>query len=546
MNTKTSGVLLIVLDGFGIAPSGKGNAISLAKHKNIQTLEQMYPHTTLSASGESVGLPAHEAGNTEVGHINLGAGRIIYQSLPRINMSIADGSFFENAEFVAVINHVKKHKSNLHVMGLLGNGTVHASNDHLYALLQFFREQSVNNIFIHSITDGRDSPPQSAETYLKQLQNRIERLNIGTIASIMGRYYAMDRDLRWDRVEKAYLCLTQGKGQKAESWKTALEVSYKNGKSDEFILPTNITRNGKPVALVQPNDGIIFYNYRIDRPRELTKAFVLDDFRGGANKVSYDPYAIKYYKKHEVEQKPLSDPFNRGKKLDNLYFVTMTEYDKAIPAHIAYPPRLVRNSFGEVIAHHDIRQLRLAESEKERFVTFYFNGRREKPFIHEDRLIEPSPKVPTYDKKPEMSAYKLLDVLTDKLKKQNYKFILCNFANPDMVGHTGNLKAGIQAIQVIDDIIGKLIPIVLQHNYVVFITADHGNVEEMLDSKTGKALTEHTANPVPLFIISKELKGKSIVLQRGILADVAPTMLSFLNIPKPDEMTGRNLIEELM
>lgn len=546
MKIDSNGVVLIVLDGYGIAPPSPGNAITQANLSFMPTLSQEFPHTHLSASGESVGLPAHEAGNTEVGHINLGAGRIIYQSLPRINMSIADGTFFSNDVFLHAVEHVKNNASDMHIIGLMGSGMVHASMDHLYALLYLCKEQQLQRVFIHAITDGRDSPPKSAESYLQLVQQKIDRIKLGRIATVMGRYYAMDRDLRWDRVELAYRCLTLGGDKKASSWMEAVSTSYAQGQTDEFIKPTNIYEGTAPGALIKPGDGVIFYNYRIDRPRELTKAFVLDDFKKDANKISYDPFATKYYSKHEVEQPTLSLPFERGKKLENVFFATMTEYDKELPVSgVAYPPHVVENPLGEILAHHDIAQLRLSESEKERFVTFYFSGLREEAFSKEDRVIEPSPKVPTYDKKPEMSADKLTEQLIKKISSKKYKFILLNFANPDMVGHTGNLPAAIKALQFIDGYLKEITAVLLEYNYTGIITADHGNIEEMIDLTTGEVSTEHTQNLVPCHFIANQLKGKSIHLQPGILADIAPTILNLLDIPKPDTMTGRNLLEEL-
>jgi len=539
-------VILIVLDGYGIAPPSPGNAIYLAHPKNINSFLYSFPNTQLKASGEAVGLPAGEVGNTEVGHLNLGAGRIVYQSLPRINLSIADGSFYKNKAFSGAISHLKKTNGRLHFIGLVSEGSVHADVDHLYALLFFCQENHFKKVYLHAITDGRDAPPKAAKISLGNLQQKLDHLGFGEIATVMGRYYAMDRDRRWQRTEKAYFCLTQGQGLRAYSWSEAVDRSYRNGKSDEFIEPTNILlKKEEPKALIEEGDVVIFYNYRIDRPRQLTKAFVLDNFELEANKTSYDPYATKYYKKHVVEEEILNPPFKRDKKIDDLYFVTMTEYEKNLPVVVAFPPSIIKMPLGRVLAENGLPQLRIAESEKERFVTYYFNGLRETKFSFEDRLIVPSPKVATYDLKPEMSAYQITEILIKKMYESKYPFILVNFANPDMVGHTSNLQAGVKAVLAVDDCLGKIVEIVLKLDYTAFITADHGNIEEMINLKTGEVSTEHSANPAPFIAINNKLQGTVTKLQSGILADIAPTILSLLNIPRPLEMTGRNLLEEI-
>lgn len=539
--------ILIVLDGYGIAPPGPGNAIYLANPLNLNSYFYTFPNTTLKASGSAVGLPAGEVGNTEVGHLNLGAGRIVYQDLPRINMSIADGSFYKNEVFLEAINFVKNNNSNLHIIGLVGEGAVHSSVEHLYALLYLSKEHNLNNIFIHVITDGRDSSPKSGLSSVKALQEKLDSFKIGSISSVMGRYYAMDRDRRWERTEKAYVCLTKGIGNKAASAFDAIQHSYDQNKTDEFIEPTYLVdANGNPKGLIKENDAVIFYNYRIDRPRQLTKAFVLDNFQSDANKsLSFDPYAIKYYKTHLPKEEIVNPPFNRGPKINNLYFVTMTEYEKNLPVHIAYPPIRVHMSLGKIISNAGLNQLRMAESEKERFVTFYFDGQNEINMTGEDKLIIPSPKVPTYDFKPEMSAYELTNVLITKMREKKYKFILLNFANADMVGHTGNIQATIQAVKAIDDCLGKIVREVLNLDYNLLITADHGNAEQKINPQTGEISTEHTSNQVPFVVINTKLQGKFIRMQTGILADVAPTILNLLELPKPQEMTGRNLLEEI-
>lgn len=541
------GVVLLIFDGLGISLPGPGNAYTQAQPQNFEAAMRMYPHTQLRASGEAVGLPANEVGTTEVGHLNLGAGSIIYQSLPRINLAIADGTFFTNTAFKHALEHAKRNNSTLHLMGLLGNGTVHASTAHLYALLFMCKENGVNNVALHLFTDGRDSPPKAAMGYLDEIQHHLDQLQIGRIATIVGRYYAMDRDHRWERIEKAYKVLTLGEGQTFKSWREVIDSAYQSGKTDEFIEPSIIVPDGQQPALIKQNDAVIFYNFRIDRPREITKAFVLENFEQDANKASFDLYAIKYNQKHLTpdEAAPKNPPFKRGPKIPNLFFVMMTEYEKDLPAEIAFPPNIVTMPLGRILSDNGYTQVRIAESEKEAFVTHYFNGLRSAPFPMEDRIIIPSPKVPTYDQKPEMSAFEVANQIIAKIKEGNHRFILANFANADMVGHTGNLQAAIQAVKVIDQCFGMILSAVLENDYALIITADHGNVEEMIDQRTGGTSTEHSGNPVPFIAMSRELQNKERTLQTGILADVAPTILKLLNIPQPQTMTGRDLLQEL-
>jgi len=538
-------VVLVVLDGWGIAPPGPGNAISRSKLPNYTHYWYSYPHTTLAASGESVGLPRGEDGNTETGHLNLGAGRIVYQDLPRINMAIADGSFYKNPAFLSALNHVKKTGGKLHLLGLVGSGGVHSNIEHVYALLNFCKEQQFMNVFLHLITDGRDSPPTLGHTYIEQVEKEVQMLSIGTIASVMGRYYAMDRDMRWDRTERAYRSLTLGEGKKSLTPQQAVDAAYKAGQTDEFIEPTLITNaDSSPKALVSANDAVIFFNFRIDRTRQLTKAFVLPEFNKDTVRVAgFDPYTIKYYKKHIVENVSFQGPFTRGPKIANLFFVTMTEYEKNLPVDaIAFPPQVVAFPLGRVLTTHELHQLRVSETEKERFVTYYFNGQREEAFPFEDRLIVPSPKVATYDLKPEMSAREMTTSLIGELNRQFYQFILVNYANADMVAHTGVIDAAVVACETIDECLGKLVPAILVQEGYCIITADHGNVEEMLDAATGGIDTEHSTFPVPFIVIGKEFESKMAELVSGILADVAPTILSLLGLPKPSDMTGRNLL----
>lgn len=543
----TKSVVLAVLDGWGLAAPGAGNAISQANTVNMNRFLAGYPHTSLAAAGEAVGLPRGEAGNTEMGHLNLGAGRIVYGDLARINMSIAEGSFFKNEAFLAAIEHAKKHNSKLHLMGLIGALGVHSNIDHLFALIHLAREHDFSNLFIHVFTDGRDSPPTSANTYITKLRDVLKKEGVGQIASVMGRYWAMDRDLRWERTEKAYLALTQGKGNLIKTPEEAIEASYAQGVTDEFVEPSIVTTpDGKPVARVEENDAVIFYNFRIDRPRELSKAFVLEDFSRANASESFDPYMVKYEKKHlPIEARAVTSPFVRGLRIPNLCFVMMTEYSKVLVengAKVAYPPEPVGVTLGTVLSENGKRQLRLAESEKERFVTYYFSGLKENPFDGEDRIILPSPKVATYDLKPEMSAREITEQLLTELKKSVYAFVLVNFANVDMVGHTGNIGAAVSACEVVDECIGKLADYITAYDGTLIITGDHGNTEEMIDHQSGQIETEHSTNDVPFILINKELTGKPQTLGTGILADVAPTILGLLGVTVPSSMTGRNLL----
>jgi 2,3-bisphosphoglycerate-independent phosphoglycerate mutase len=510
----------------------------------MNSLWENFVHTQLIAHGESVGLTKHEPGNTETGHLNLGAGSIVYQDLPRINISIADGSFFQNPQLIAAAKHAKANNSQFHLMGLVGSGGVHSNLSHFIALIQFCHQQQLEKVFLHLFTDGRDSPPTSSMNSIKQLQVVISRESVGNIATIMGRYYAMDRDFRWDRTEKAYLCLTASSGKTAPNVETAISQSYSLGVTDEFIEPTVILGpDNTPISSIKSGDSVIFVNFRIDRPRQLTKAFVLPDFEKNANIIGFDPYMIDYLGKHVTTGTEITQtkPFNRGSQLSNLFFVTMTEYEKNLPVKIAYPPQIISNPLGKVVSDNHLKQLRLAESEKERFVTYYFNGLVEEPFPGEDRQIIPSPKVPTYDKKPEMSAFETTKSLIEHINSKVYDLIIINYANPDMVGHTGNVSAAVEAVQVTDKCIGELSQSILSSGGVLLITADHGNVEEMRNYSTGQIDTEHNANPVPFIVVGSNYQtGKQI--SQGILADVSPTILSILQIPTPLDMTGRNLL----
>lgn len=555
LNSNPKFVILVVLDGWGISAPSAGNAISLANTININRYMSSYPHTQISASGESVGLPHGEAGNTETGHLNLGAGRIVYQDLMRINMSIAEGTFFQNETLLGAIEHAKKNNSNLHLMGLIGAGGVHSNIEHLFALIQLCNRNKFERVFLHLFTDGRDSPPTAAKIYIDRIKGVCKRENVGQIASIMGRYWAMDRDHRWDRTAKAYFALTRGEGNLVKTPEEAIDMSYENGKTDEFIDPSLITGpDGKPIVTIKDNDAVIFFNFRIDRPRQLSRAFVYSDLNNADSKESFDPFLVKYEKKHLVDQKPQTPPlqetFDRPPKLNNLYFATMTQYEKPLLEHgakVVIPPETVDMPLGRVISENGYKQLRASESEKERFVTFYFNGQQEIPMEQEERLIIPSPKVATYDLKPEMSSIELTDAVLNKLKtSQDYKFILINYAAPDMVGHTGNIGSAVKACQTVDECVARLANFCLAYDGALVITADHGNVEEMIDSQTGQVETEHSSNPVPLIIITKEFMGRGEMLPAGISADVAPTVLGLLGLAIPSQMSGRNLLEGMV
>lgn len=535
-------VVLIILDGWGIGPKYAGNAIDLAQTPVMNQLWAGFPKTQLVASGEAVGLPKGEDGNTETGHLNIGAGRIVYQDLPRINMSIANGSFFNNQAFLRASDHVKTHSSNLHIIGLVGSGGVHSSNQHLFALLRYCQTKNITNVYLHLITDGRDSPPSSALNYIEQINQVISETGVGKIATVVGRYYAMDRDNRWDRTKVAYDALVDGVGQQYEKIDLAIAESYKNNATDEFIKPVILTETGKSLPRITDHDAVIFFNYRVDRPRQLTKAFVLSDDQIAKLKDSFDPYAVKYHKSHLVESQATPPVFRRSRLLNNLLFITMTEYEKHLPVEIAFPPETVQMPLSRVIALNGKRQLKMAESEKERFVTYYFNGQREAPFPGEDVLITPSPKVATYDLEPEMSALEQTAKLIAAMQKDFYDLIVINYANPDMVAHTGNLQATIKACEFTDKMIGKIYQASLSSNSTLLITADHGNAEELINLETGDVDTEHSDLPVPLIIVDKELVGKHTTLPRGILGDIAPTILRILNIEKPAGMTGRSLI----
>ncbi|MFH1840721.1 MAG: 2,3-bisphosphoglycerate-independent phosphoglycerate mutase [Candidatus Shapirobacteria bacterium] len=529
--------MLIIMDGWGIAPASPGNAVTLAKTPNFNRFWAVYPHTQILAAGEAVGLPRGEEGNSETGHLNLGAGGVVFQDLLRIDMAIAGGSFFKILAFQVAIEHVQKNNSKLHLLGLLGAGGVHSSLPHLIALIQLAKQAGVKKLFLHLFTDGRDSPPTSAPIYLTQVDNELKKLSLGKIATLCGRYYAMDRDYHWERTEKAYNLLCLGQGQKFFGAVEAVKASYSANITDEFLEPTLLDKNG----LIEDNDAAIFFNFRIDRPRQLTKALVLNDLASAVNtQPVFDPYAEKYGQ-HLNRLITPNRPFKRQKVLKNFYLTTMTEYEHGLPVAAAFPPELVKMPLARLLAENNLRQLRLAETEKERFVTYYFDGQRERAFPGEERVILQSPNVATYDLQPEMAAVAITDELIKRLYSGLYQFVVVNYANPDMVGHTGVIPAAIKAVETVDKMIGPVVKVVSNLGGASILTADHGNCEEMLDPATKAINTEHSNNPVPFVLVDPKMIGQK-TLRLGVLADVAPTILEIMGIAKPEMMTGRNLL----
>ena len=507
---KNKLTMLMILDGFGENENESANAVKIANTPNIDRLMKTCPTTEIYTSGLNVGLPDGQMGNSEVGHTNIGAGRIVYQELTRITKSIEDGDFFSNPEFVAAIENCKKNNSKLHIMGLLSDGGVHSHIRHVYALLELARRKDFEDVYVHCFMDGRDTPPASGETYIAELEEKMREKGVGKIASISGRFYSMDRDKRWERVEKAYKALVHGEAQKAQSAISAIEDSYQKEVFDEFIVPTIITNGEEPVATIGKNDSVIFFNFRPDRAREITRTLVDNEF----------------------------NEFDTIKNL-NLYYVCMTSYDETMPnVKIAFKKEELTNTFGEYIASQGLTQLRIAETEKYAHVTFFFNGGEEKQYKGEDRILVPSPKVETYDLKPEMSAYEVTDKVIEAINSKKYDCIILNYANPDMVGHTGSLEAAVKAIETVDECVGRVVEAVQAQEGVMLITADHGNAEQMVDYKTGEPHTAHTTNPVPLILVGME----NAKLKQGRLADLAPTMLQIMDLPKPEEMTGESII----
>lgn len=509
MNDKLT--MLMILDGFGINENEKGNAVKLANTPNIDKLMKTCPTTVIHTSGLQVGLPEGQMGNSEVGHTNIGAGRIVYQELTRITKSIEDGDFFSIPEFVEAIENCKKHHSKLHVLGLLSDGGVHSHMRHLFAILELAKRKDFEDVYVHCFLDGRDTPPASGENYIAKLEEKMKEKGIGKIASISGRFYAMDRDKRWQRVQKAYDALVNGIGNKATTALSAIESSYQKEVFDEFVEPTVIYSGDEPVATIGENDSVIFFNFRPDRAREITRTLVDPEFT-------------------EFDTKKL-----------NLYYVCFTQYDETLPnVHIAFKPETLKNTFGEYISNNGLTQLRIAETEKYAHVTFFFNGGEEKQYPGEDRILVPSPKVETYDMQPEMSAEEVTQKVIEAIKTNKYNAIILNYANPDMVGHTGSLDAAIKAIEKIDECVQRVVDAVKEVEGTVIITADHGNAEQMIDYKTGEPHTAHTTNPVPLILVGKD----GVKLKEGKLADLAPTMLEVMGLEKPKEMTGESLIQK--
>jgi 2,3-bisphosphoglycerate-independent phosphoglycerate mutase len=519
-------VYLIILDGWGENPNLEGNAIAQANTPTVDKLVRNYPQTLLQASGISVGLPWGEVGNSEVGHLTLGAGRVIYQSLPRITLSIQDGGFFTNESFLAAAENVKKNKSALHIMGLASNGGVHSSLEHLYALLEFSKNNGLEKVYLHLFTDGRDSPSQSGIKVLLDVEERLKDYPAIHIASLSGRYFAMDRNENWNRTEKAYLLLTEGVGQREKNAQAALQKSYDQNITDEFVEPIVIEDEKGEIHPIEEKDSIIFFNFREDRARQITKAFTLPTF----------------------------SKFERKKYFPDVEFITMTKYEDNLPVRVAFEPQGIKNCLGEVLSQNNINQLRIAETEKYAHVTYFFNGGREEPFPGEDHVLVPSQSVSTYDKVPEMSAFLIEEKILDELGKGKYGFTLINFANADMVGHTGNLKASIAAVEAVDGCLGKIIPEILKIGGHIFITADHGNAEEIINPRTEEIDTEHSSFPVPFWYLNstnQRQKNESQIINAtsntsGILSDVAPTILSVMDITIPPEMTGQNLMEVLL
>ena len=505
--------VLLILDGYGLNDKVEGNAIAMAKTPVMDRLMKEYPFVKGNASGMAVGLPEGQMGNSEVGHLNMGAGRIVYQELTRITKAIEDGDFFTNEAFVKAIANCKENGSDLHLLGLLSDGGVHSHIEHLYGLLELAKREGVTNVYVHAFLDGRDTAPASGKGFLEQLQAKMDEIGVGKIATISGRYYAMDRDNRWERVEKAYNAIVLGEGKKVTNAMEAITASYAEEVFDEFVIPTVVEENGTAVATVKENDSVIFFNFRPDRARELTRAFCDDAFTG----------------------------FERKQGYFKTNYVTFTEYDPTIPNHVvAFHKVEIKNTFGEFLAKNGKTQLRLAETEKYAHVTFFFNGGVEEPNEGEERQLVKSPAVATYDLQPEMSALAVDDHLVDAIKGQKYDVIICNFANPDMVGHTGVQDAAIKAIETVDECIGKAVEALLEVDGQMFICADHGNAEQLIDEVTGAPFTAHTTNPVPFILVNAD---KAYTLrENGCLADIAPTLIELMGMEQPEDMTGKSLL----
>ena len=507
----------MILDGWGINPSKKDNAVALAKTPFLDSLFDTCPHTALSCSGKSVGLPEGIMGNSEVGHLNIGAGRIVYQALLRINQAINDRSFFENNALNDIMLKVKENRSALHLMGLVSDGGVHSQLTHLEALIDMAAQTGLDRVYIHAILDGRDTPPESGAGYIRRLQDTLDTQKTGVIATLCGRYYAMDRDTRWDRTEKAYQLYTTGNGVRETDPVEAVKNAYARGETDEFVSPTILTgTDDTPKGMVKDRDGIIFFNFRADRARQITRAFT----------------------------DPAFDAFVRDLRPDSLSYVCMTVFDEKLTLPLAFPPIKLEKILGQVVSDQGLTQLRIAETEKYAHVTYFFNGGEEKPFPLEDRCLVPSPReVDTYDQKPEMSAFEVAKEAVKRIHSDKYDLIVLNLANMDMVGHTGMMDAAVKACEAVDASVEQIVTAIQTKEGAILLTADHGNAEKMMDAD-GNPHTAHTTNQVPLILIDKACK-KGVTLKSGILADIAPTILDIIGIPKPDLMTGHSLIETL-
>ena len=506
-------VVLMILDGYGLNDKTEGNAVAMAKTPVMDELMSKYPFVRGNASGMAVGLPEGQMGNSEVGHLNMGAGRIVYQELTRITKESQDGDFFKNKALLKAMESCKKNNSALHTFGLLSDGGVHSHNTHLYGLLEMAKRNGLEKVYVHCFLDGRDTPPASGKGYVEELEAEMKKIGVGEIATVSGRYYAMDRDKNYDRVKFAYDAMTKGEGGKAQSAAEGVQTSYDNGKTDEFVVPFVVEKNGAPVATIQDKDSVVFFNFRPDRAREITHCFCDDDFTA----------------------------FDRGNRLD-LTFVCFTEYDPLIPnKDVAFHKISVTNTFGEWLAANGMKQARIAETEKYAHVTFFFNGGVEEPNPGEDRILVNSPKdVATYDLKPQMSAYEVCDKLVNAIKSDQYDVIIINFANPDMVGHTGVIPAAVKAVEVVDECVGKAVDAIKEMDGVLFICADHGNAEQMIDYETGAPFTAHTTNQVPFILVNYE-DGYGL-REGGCLADIVPTLIQVMGKEQPKEMTGKSLL----
>ena len=506
---KKHPLALIILDGFGYRKETEGNAIAMAKKPVLDEVFSAHPHTLIGASGMDVGLPDGQMGNSEVGHTNIGAGRIVYQELTRITKSIQDGSFFQNEAFLAAVDQCRWFNSTLHIFGLMSDGGVHSHLDHICALLELAKREGLKKVCVHCFMDGRDTPPTSGKGYVQKIQDKIDELGVGCIATVSGRYYAMDRDKRWDRLERAYSAIVYGQGELYPSATAGIQASYDKGVTDEFIEPFIVTEN----AFIRRDDAVIFANFRPDRAREITRALVDPDFDGFAREEGNLP--IKY--------------------------VCMTQYDATMPnVEVAFKPQSLKNTFGEYIADKGLTQLRIAETEKYAHVTFFFNGGVEKEYKNEDRALIKSPSVATYDLKPEMSAYEVTDEVVKRIEADKYDVIILNFANCDMVGHTGVIPAAVKAVEAVDTCVGRVLDALLAHGGCALVTADHGNADQMLEADGKSPFTAHTTNPVPLALVGRD--DVKALAEGGVLADLAPTMLDLLGLEQPEEMTGHSLI----